>query len=188
MQFREGLRRFLMQRLPSEADADDVLQDVFVRLHEGADRLAAVEQVQAWVFTVARRAVADFYRAAYRRVEEGPVEAADGMSPEAPPEVNLASFDGAHDVHEEVLSWIRPLIDELPEPYRTAVYLADVKGLTQQQVADQSGISLSGAKSRVQRGRQMLGEQLRACCEVAFGPEGRAVEFRRRSDRCRTGC
>lgn len=180
-QFRDGLWRSLRTRLPTDADADDVLQDVFLRIHQGADRLGEVDDAQRWLFGIARRAVADFYRARGRRqAVEAPGEPPtdDALADEAPTD-NLAGYRGVHDVHEEVLSWLVPMIDELPEAYRVPLRLADVEGRTQQEVADELGLSLSGAKSRVQRGRAQLGDLLKRCCAVEFGPEGRAVAFRR---------
>lgn len=185
--FRDGLLAFLTRRLPSRADAEDVLQDVFVRIHEGAGRLHHPDRVQAWVFGIARRAVADFYRARGRRPDGLPTDGADEPSV-APVSVSITPHRGAHDVHDEVLSWLIPMVEALPDTYREAVRLADIEGLTQQAVADRLGLSLSGAKSRVQRGRAMLGEFLRACCEVEFGPDGRAVEYRPRTHRCDGDC
>lgn len=189
-QFKDQLRRFLRARLPSDADADDVLHDVFLRLYDSADRLDEVTHVQGWIYTLARRAVADVYRAKSRHPTD-PVDPSDDVLEavdDAPPSAPLSPYGGEHDVHEEVLSWLRPMIDALPEMYAVPLHMADVEGKTQQEVADTLGLSLSGAKSRVQRARKRLGEQLRRCCEVEFGPEGRAVAFRRRqADRCDEG-
>lgn len=184
---KDALYRYLRTRLPSDADAEDALQDVFLRLHKGADRLAEADNAEAWAFTVARRAVADFYRARERRPDTASEDAGGepAVEPEAP---NLAPYRGEHDVHEEVLSWLVPMVEALPEGYREAVRLADVEGLTQQEVAERLGLSLSGAKSRVQRGRALLGDVLRACCEIEFGRDGRAVEYRPRAQPCEGTC
>ncbi len=178
--FVEGLRRFIAGRVPS-AHAADVLQDTLTRLHEAAPSLDDTDRAEAWVFSIARRAIADFYRKEERRPVDTTVDRpddiadADNLAPE-----NLADYDGVHDVHEEVLSWLRPMADELPEMYRCPLVMADFEGHTQQEVADELGLSLSGAKSRVQRARSKLGDLLKQCCDVEFGPEGRARAFRRR--------
>lgn len=178
--FVEGLRGFIFGRVP-EADAEDVLQDTLVRLHEGADSLRDADRAEAWVFSIARRAIADYYREEERRPIDGTVGTADDVRSDAPVGTdNLAEYNGTHDVHEEVLAWLRPMTDELPEMYRRPLVMADFEGYTQQEVADELGLSLSGAKSRVQRARTKLGKILRRCCQVEFGPEGRAVAFRRR--------
>lgn len=176
-EFRHRLLFFLRARLPSEADAEDVFQEVFLKIHRQAVDLREPGRVQAWVYRVARNAVADFYRARGRRGEaalegrqDGSLEAADLAGPPSA------------DAHEEVLSWLVPMIDELPDGYRQALCLADVEGLTQREVADQLGLSVPGAKSRVQRARTKLGEMLRDCCEVEVGGDGRVVGFQRRAD------
>ena len=180
--FVEGLRRFVQSRVP-DADTEDVLQDTLVRLHEATDSLRDADRAEAWVFSIARRAIADFYRDRERGPDEEPVGRAPAEATDEPPSTeNLAGYDGEHDVHEEVLSWLRPMAEKLPEMYSHPLIMADFEGHTQQEVADDIGLSLSGAKSRVQRARVKLREQLQECCEVEFGPEGRAVAFRRREE------
>jgi len=64
----------------------------------------------------------------------------------------------------------------LPEPYRKALVLTELEGLTQQELADKVGISLSGAKSWVQRGRQQLKEMLTECCAFEFDRRGGVID------------
>ena len=170
-----ALRAFIARRVPA-ADTDDVLQDVLLRLHQAAHTLRDAGRAEAWVYGIARRTIADHFR---RRLAPAGTDDADALADSAAPPENLAAFRGEHDVHEEVLSWLRPFADALPEPDRTALLMADFEGRTQQDVADRLGLSLSGAKSRVQRARQRLGDAVRACCEVEFGPDARATAFRR---------
>ena len=181
--FVEGLRAFIARRVPSSA-AEDVLQDTLIRLHESSGSLRDADRAEAWVFTIARRTIADFYRERERQPEEKTLGRADdtAVSDRRPETENLAGYDGGHDVHEEVLSWLRPMTETLPEMYRRPLVMADFEGHTQQEVADELGLSLSGAKSRVQRARRKLGARLRQCCEIEFGPEGRARAFRRRKE------
>ena len=173
--FVDALRGFVARRVPV-AEADDVLQDVLLRLHQAAPTLRDAEKAEAWVYGIARRTVADHFR--QRPTPEGTDDPNGLEDPTTPPE-NLAAFQGDHDVHEEVLSWLRPFAEALDEPDRTAVLMADFEGRTQREVADHLGLSLSGAKSRVQRARARLGDALQACCEVEFGPDARARAFRR---------
>ena len=175
--FFDGLHAFVVRRVPT-GEANDVLQDILLRLHRAASTLRDDQRAEAWVYGVARRTISDFYRK--RGAAAGDVVSADDEAdPDATPPENLALFDGDHAVHEEVLSWLRPMAEELPETYRRALIMADFEGRTQQEVADALGLSLSGAKSRVQRARTMLGDAVRSCCEVEFGPDARASAFRR---------
>ncbi len=184
--FVDGLRRFIAGRVP-EADADDVLQDTLLRLHEASGSLRDADRAEAWVFSIARRTIADFYRERERGPDETPVgRAPQEAENEAPATDNLSEYDGDHDVHEEVLSWLRPMAEELPKKYRRPLVRADFEGHTHQDIADELGLSRSGATSRIRRARAKLRERLRRCCEVEFGPEGRAVAFRRREKPCET--
>ena len=183
--FVDGLRRFIAGRVPN-TDAEDVLQDTLLRLHEASDSLRDADRAEAWVFSIARRTIADFYREQERGPEEQPLGSELEQAEGARPTENLAGYDGDHDVHEEVLSWLRPMAEELPEKYRRPLVMADFEGHTHEEVAEDLGLSRSGATSRIRRARAKLREQLRQCCEVEFGPDGRAVAFRRREKRCET--
>ena len=179
--FRKGLSAFVVRRVPYQ-DAEDVVQDVLLRLHRSAATLRDTRRTEAWVYGVARRTIADYYR---RRppTEALPDEAEIRESEEPRPAV-FASFPGNHSVHEEVLSWLRPMAEALPDRYRQALIMADFEGRPQKEVAKALGLSLSGAKSRVQRARALLGENLRRCCKISLGPEGTAVDFERQKCDC----
>ncbi|MEM8961856.1 MAG: sigma-70 family RNA polymerase sigma factor [Acidobacteriota bacterium] len=180
-QLRDQVKRFVARRLPA-ADAEDVAQDVLVRLLQNADKLVAARQSSAWVYGVARNAVADYFRA--RRPDQaGETAEADRLGDEDEHR-GFAEFGGSHSVHEEVVSWLRPMVDDLPEKYREPLLLADFEGRKQREVATELGLSVAATKSRIQRARVMLGEQLRACCEIALDPDGRAVDFERKHCGC----
>ena len=179
--FSDQLRGFIRKRVSSDNEAEDILQDIFMRIHTGIDGLRREDRLQSWVFGIARRALADYYRKKGREKEE-PAGGEIKTDSDEDLRLDLNEFEGDHDVHEEVLSWLIPMIDELPEKYGKPLKMADVEGKTQQEVADYLGLSLSGAKSRVQRARQKLGDVLAACCEVEFGDEGRAVAYHKIKD------
>lgn len=179
--FSDQVRGFIRSKVSNDDEAKDVLQDIFMRIHKGIDDLEHKDRVQSWVFGIARRALADYYRKKGRDKEE-PAGSEIKTDSDEDPLLDLNEFEGNHDVHEEVLSWLIPMIDELPEKYGKPLKMADVEGKTQQEVADYLGLSLSGAKSRIQRARQKLGGVLAACCKVEFGEEGRAVTYRKIRD------
>ena len=68
-----------------------------------------------------------------------------------------------------------PFVARLPSPYREALTLTEIEGLTQRAAADLLGVSLSGMKSRVQRGREKLRELLEACCRIGLDARGRVI-------------
>jgi RNA polymerase sigma-70 factor (ECF subfamily) len=167
------LRRFIAARVRNRDDAEDVLQDVFLKIHDQLPRLEDSARLHAWVYQITRNAIVDYYRRRGRAPEHTDTFPDD-----------LAAADPAPDVTDEVAAWLVPMIDALPPAYRDALRLSEVQGLTQQETATRLGISLSGAKSRVQRGRDKLREVLLACCHVELDGTGRVVEWRSRRSTC----
>jgi RNA polymerase sigma-70 factor (ECF subfamily) len=163
----EALRSFLRSRLPSESDADDLLQDVFVRVIEKIGSLREADRIESWVYQIARNAVADFYR---RRVQPSGEPIEDAAAP------YLDDVDGNH--NHAIGTWLSAMIDSLPEKHRDAVRLYEVEGLSQAEIARRLNVSLSGAKSRVQRGRRQLEELQRGCCQLELDRRGNVIECR----------
>lgn len=76
---------------------------------------------------------------------------------------------------------LRELFHDLPEAYREALTLTELEGLTQQEMGRRLGLSTSGTKSRVQRGRAMLRQQLLECCRVELDCRGHVTDYERRA-------
>jgi RNA polymerase sigma-70 factor (ECF subfamily) len=140
--------------------AQDLLQEVFLKASAGLDRLTHPSKLPGWLFRIARNAVTDHYRT---RKETVPVPE-DLVAAEPPDDAEAEALQAA----------FRRMIHSLPSPYREAILLTEVEGLTQKELAARLGISLSGAKSRVQRGRQQLKEMLLECCRFEFDRRGHA--------------
>lgn len=174
------LRPFIARRVRSDVDVDDIVQDVFLRMQRGLAGLRDEERFGPWVYQVARSAIVDHQRvAAKHRVVD-----ADG-SEEQP----LHADDDDRAVEEELAGCLAPFVAMLPSPYREALTLVELEGLTQKQAAEMIGISLSGMKSRVQRGRVQLRKALEDCCHIALDARGRVVSCEPRPDgRLPDGC
>jgi RNA polymerase sigma-70 factor (ECF subfamily) len=160
-QLSDDLRRFIRRRVADDHIAEDLLQETFVRIHENIGRLADAERVAAWVYQIARNVIYGHYR------KRGDGAAALGDTEPAGPTEDVRDL-----VRARAGIWMDELIRQLPEPYREAVQLAEIDDLTQQDVADRLGLSLSGAKSRIQRGRAMLKDVLDECCRWEFDRRG----------------
>ncbi len=178
----DGLLGFIERRVRSRAVAEDILQDVMLRIHRQADGIERAEAVGAWVHAIARNAIADHYRSAQVRRE-----VATGR--EIDPEVAGGPEAEAADARGDLAACVAPLLRRLPPRYREALTLTELEGLTQAEAAQRLEISLSGAKARVQRGRTQLKELLLDCCHVELDRRGGITEYHARSgscERCRT--
>lgn len=168
------LRPFVARRVRAEADVDDVIQDIFLRMARGLGGLRDEERFGPWAYQLARSAVADHRR----RTARHPV--AEEEAPEE--EVPGPDDDVEGSVAREVATYVVPFVAMLPSPYREALTLTELEGLSQKDAAAMLGISVSGMKSRVQRGRQQLRAALEGCCHIALDARGRVVSCEPRSD------
>jgi RNA polymerase sigma-70 factor (ECF subfamily) len=155
-----------------ENDVQDVLQDVFARIHSGLRSLREDEKLEAWLFQVARHAILDHFRtrSGMRRAGELP----DDLSEKIPPA----------DVSAEVASWLEPMMGLLPEDDREALRLTDLDGLRQKDLAARLGLSVTGAKSRVQRARARLKDALLRCCHLETDRRGNVIGYTRKKSDC----
>lgn len=159
------LLRFIRSRVSDPVEAEDILQDVFLRIHSGLDHLRDTSRLQSWMYQIVRNAIIDHYRR--RRPQTD-------LSEDLPHEDEL-EFEP--DIAESLAPSIREMVGSLPEPYRQAILLADFEGLTQKELADRLGISLSGAKSRVQRARKQVRDMLLICCHFEFDTRGVVIGY-----------
>lgn len=168
-EFSERLRSFIRARVASDTDADDVLSDVFFRVHTRIDTLRDDAKVASWLYQVTRNSVIDYYR---RRRDRA--DLVDLPEPERPDS----------DAEQLIASGLREMIEELPDKYRDALMMTEFQGVSQVQMAERLGLSVSGAKSRVQRARGMLRDELLACCHFEFDRRGHVIDFTPRRACC----
>lgn len=179
-QLEAKLRPFVARRVRSDVDVDDVVQDVFLRMQRGLRGLRDESRFGPWVYQIARSAIVDHQRAAAKhRVVD-----VDGRQ-EQPLDVG----DDDRRLEAELAGYLAPFVAMLPSPYREALTLVELEGLTQKQAAEMLGVSLSGLKSRVQRGRVQLRRALEDCCHIALDARRRVVSCEPRPDgRLPDGC
>lgn len=167
-EYSSRLYSFIISRVNNPADAEDILQEVFIKAHNSLSSLKNEHKLQSWLFTIARNLINDHYR----KSQPFPGSGLTGDT------FIVREDDG-------IMACVRPLIKELPENYRTAVEFCDLEGHTQQQLADREGISLPGAKSRLQRARAKLKQLFFACCHIETDKYGNIVEhFPKRDCAC----
>ena len=170
-EFAEKLGQFIRSRVSDPATAEDILQDVFVKIQKRLGQLQDPAKLEGWIYLIARNAIIDHYRTRKETVEV--------------PETLPAEPDSCDGEVQELKAAFRRMIYSLPEPYREAVVLTELGGLTQPELADRLKISLSGAKSRVQRGRGQLKQMLDECCTFEFDRRGRVIDC---TPRAKAGC
>ena len=172
-EFHAPLQLFIRRRISDEEIAEDVLQDVFLKIHQHMDALEDVRKLESWIYQITRNAIIDAYRS---RRQEATLEAAEALDlPEELPDDDIVSV---------LLPGVRAMVRSLPELDRQALVLTEYQGLTQKELSERLGLSFSGAKSRVQRAREKLRQVLLDCCHVELDRLGQVLHYEPRCAAC----
>jgi len=172
--YHQKLYHFISTRVSGQpAIADDILQDVFIKVYNRIDTLKDDTKLQSWIYQITRNAIIDYYRS--RKI---PAELPNMLTEKKP--------EPFTETRQEIASWLQPMIQNLPEPYRETMLLSEINGLPHKVIAEQNGVSISGVKSRVQRGRKMVKEMLTDCCLFEFDHQGRVLDYDRKAENCQT--
>jgi RNA polymerase sigma-70 factor, ECF subfamily len=170
--FHSKLYHFIVGRVSDPNAAEDILQDVYLKIHSNIDHLRASDRLQSWIYQITRNAITDYYRRV-RPHDELP-ESLASPHPEEP------------DALAELTASVQGMLNCLPEKYRQALEMTDLQGLSQTELATRLNISVSGAKSRVQRAREKLKEAFLDCCHFEFDRLGRVIHYEPKCSHCAT--
>ncbi len=162
--YRVNLYHFMLKRVDNPTIAEDLVQEVLEKAYANRDSLQKADKLRSWLFQIARNTVIDYYRT-------------HKTSKEFTEDFIQESFPSNETIEQELGKCLSPFIRQLPEHYQIAIKLSELDGLTQHEVAEYLNISLSGAKSRVQRGRQQLERMFLNCCKLELDSRGKLMDY-----------
>jgi len=167
-EFEQRLRVFVRRRVNAGA-VDDVVSEIFLHLVQSQDKLAETNNPISWVYRVASNVITDYYRksASNKRL----------MDTIFQDTADTATAEGLGNDFISLANCMTPIIKNLPAPYDQALMCVDIEGISQIDAAKRFGLSASGMKSRVQRGRKKLKMALLRCCDVEINRRGDVVSF-----------
>lgn len=168
----EQLLNFTHKRVKDRNLAQDIVQNVYLKVADNINRLKDSDKVIPWIFQITRNTIIDHFRNSKKELHSD-------MQTEIEEEI-------MEEETQNLARCILPMIDTLPQKYKEAVRLSEIEGVSQTELAERLGISYSGAKSRVQRGREKLKEVLQQCCTIRTDQYGNVIEYTEK--RCSEDC
>jgi RNA polymerase sigma-70 factor (ECF subfamily) len=157
--YAEDLRRFILSKVKDIDRTEDILQDTFIKIHTKLHSLKDVDKLKSWVFTIARYTILDFFKTSKRTFNTEAIE------------IEAESESSAHNEQD----CLRGILKKLPKKYRDPLFLSDIKGMKQQEVAKQLKLPLSTIKSQIQRARKQITQGFIDCCGFVMNEEGHLV-------------
>lgn len=166
-EFSLPLRTFIKRRIDNEQDTEDILQIVFLKIHNNISSLKETTRLQPWIYTITKNTICDFYRSKKHDIHI-----------ESLPEDIFSSKQEELTVNNEISQCLNVMMQNLPDKYKQALILTEFENLTQKEAAQRMGLSVSGAKSRVQRARSQLKLNLLNCCSIERDRRGNIIDYK----------
>ncbi len=163
-EFSSKLRNYVRRKVSNPSLVDDILQDIFIKIHLNSDKIGESPNISGWIYTIARNTVIDHYK----KKKLDSIQLDDESTGKEKEECD-ASCDIAYG--------LKDMAERLPALYREALSLYEFEGLSFIELSKKLGISVSGAKSRVQRARAMLKDILMNCCHFSFDKYGTIIDY-----------
>ncbi|MDO5980256.1 RNA polymerase sigma factor SigZ [Flavivirga spongiicola] len=157
------LTNFVNGKVKDSELAKDIVQDVFLKAFSKIDTLKNKEKLVPWIYQITRNEITSHFRKIKFNTSSKEVEAEE-LSNET--------------LTSELTHCLNPFINSLPEKYKEAIILADIKNIPQKEIAKRLSISYSGVKSRVQRGREMLKSNYEECCAISTDVYGDVLDYK----------
>jgi len=159
----DQLEAFIFSKVKDKSISEDLLQDIFIKIHTKIDMLRDETKIQSWIYQITRNTINDYFRKSTHKF---------GIE-------NIAENSIAESDHffDEAINDMIKFMKHLPEQYCEALCETEFNGLSQKEFAEKLGISYSGAKSRVQRARKILKDLLLNCCHYQFDKHGSIINI-----------
>lgn len=167
-EFHKQLFGFINKRVKDEDIANDILQDIFVKIHLKLDTLTDEEKLTSWVYQITRNSILDYFRK---------------QKPQTEIPESLTEIKEEKNFNEELNKCLTPMIEQLSDEAKEAILQTELGDLSQKEYAEKLGISYSGAKSRVQRAKKQLHNLFTECCQIESDKYGNVIEHE-----CKTNC
>jgi RNA polymerase sigma-70 factor, ECF subfamily len=157
------LERYICVKVNHQDHCNDILQDVYLKMVTNVGKIKNVDNVKAYLLRISANTIADHYRASKT------------TSPFTEADQSDFIFNSCCEIPGIGDAFLKQAIRELPEKYRDALVRTDIEGMSQKDYAESLGISVSGAKSRVQRAREKLKDVILKCCDYQFDKYGNII-------------
>ncbi|WP_420574398.1 sigma-70 family RNA polymerase sigma factor [Kordia sp.] len=154
--YADDVKRVIMSKVKDAQITDDLVQEVFIKVHTKLTTVEDEHKVKSWLLSVSRNTVLDYFRKSNKEV---PLDK----------EATIVSEESYTHSEKDCLPGI---IKNLPKKYRDPLFLSDIKGIKQAEIAQQLKLPLPTIKSQIQRGRKLIVQGYMDCCDYKLNDKG----------------
>lgn len=163
---RAELVGFVRSRVSDAATAEDIVHNALLKGMQKSESIRDPGRIRPWLFQITRNLVADYYRS------RPTMRALDQDAKNLTVDAEVDAVDAARGM---ALCASR-MVSMLPEEYTRVIVASELEERKHRDIADEIGISVSGVKSRVQRGRARLRDLVSQCCDMDVNDRGQVLD------------
>ena len=160
----EELYKFILGKIKDEQTSKDIHQEVFLKIQTKIHQLKHTSKLTSWVYQITRNTIIDYFRKVNNRnISINDLEI---------PETEANNFD-----YSNLTNCINQKIESLSDIHKEAIILTSFYNYSQKELAEHLKISYSGTKSRVQKAKEILRENILDCPNVESDSKGKLLDF-----------
>lgn len=176
-EFHQSLLSYIRSKIRSKEDAEDILQNVFIKISGNLNKLSEQEKLRSWIYTITRNSIIDYYRT---KASKQNTSLDEDLEEQIGEEETIDSTKGLD-------TCLTGMISSLPEEYKNIIIDSELKGIKQKDLAEKYNMAYPSMRSRVQRGRERLKQMLVNCCEIEADKHGNIISAQSKNN-CNDGC
>jgi len=162
----QQLLNYIQARVKNNHDAEDILQDVFIKIFNSIETIENQAAIKSWIYRITRNTIIDFYK------KKKDVSVSPEMLYEIEEEV-----DDIDNMNDEISQCIGDMIFTLPDKYQVVYDMYEKKDMKHKEIAEALDISVSASKVRLKRAKDMFKDKLVACCDFEVDKYGNIIEY-----------
>lgn len=163
---KDKLYSYILSRFKNVELAEEVTQEVLIKLHKSCCSDKEIKNLNSWLYQIAHNVALDIIKNDLKQKEIKP----------------LVINEHDDSALKEIAMFTEPLIGLLPEKYAVPLRLSDIEGMPQKEIAEKLDLGLSATKSRIQRAREALKQEIKGCYDLELDNKGVPIEARLKDD------
>ncbi|PAB60114.1 RNA polymerase sigma factor SigZ [Anaeromicrobium sediminis] len=172
-EFSSELYKYINGKVKNKCDAEDILQDIFVKIYKNIDKVDKQSKLKSWIYKITKNTIIDYYRKKkditvdIEKLEKG-----------------LEEDNNSDNMNEEISKCLEKMIFELPKKYQEVIELYDMKGMKHKEISEKLHVTMSCSKMRVQRAKAKLKDILLECCDFEIDTYGNIIDYKQKKTNC----
>ncbi|MGY5849860.1 sigma-70 family RNA polymerase sigma factor [Salegentibacter sp. F14] len=167
LEYQAALENYILKLVKNKELSREISREVLMKVYNSCCSGSEISNLRSWLHQIAHNTCIDHFRKEAKKSNKIP-------------EIQL--LEEIPDAYNEASKLLLPLLKLIPEKYARPLYMADIQHKKQSEIAEELNLSLSGAKSRVQRGREHLRSKIMQCCIIEQDARGNFVDFKVKQD------